>query len=69
MKVTIKKGDRAFRSSIGLLASGACTINVHQRMNIARKAASKDSLKGDWIAVGKDLRYAIDNVKRDLESA
>jgi len=48
--------------------SGVATINIDQRLILARKAA-QGSLADDWRAVRLDLSNAVERVKRELESA
>ena len=57
------------RSSSSLLASGAASINVYQRMTIARKRVATGSIASDWKAVGADVKAAVMKVKCELESA
>lgn len=51
------------------LAAGAATINIDQSMRLARKQIASGSLKGDWEAVGRDLKTSLRRVRRELESA
>ncbi len=57
------------RSSSGLMASGAASVNVYQRMLLSRKRVAVGSIASDWKAVGADVKSALTKVKRELESA
>lgn len=70
MRYTTKKiGKAGQRSTFGLLASGAATVNFRQRMTISRKAVASGSIASDWKNVGCDLGRAIAKVKGGLERA
>lgn len=57
------------RSAASLMASGAATVNVYQRMSISRSRVAAGSIASDWKAVGADVKSAMMKVKRELESA
>ena len=56
-------------SSVGLMASGAASVNIHQRMALSRKRVATGSIASDWKSVGADVKSALTKVKRELESA
>lgn len=60
---------RPMRSRGRLLTEGVASIDLNQRMAISRKSVGKGSLAGDWKAVGKDIRSAVGDIKRELETA
>lgn len=57
------------RRSGGLLASGAASVNIYQRMMISRKRVVTGSIESDWKSVGADVKSALMKVKNQLESA
>jgi hypothetical protein len=59
----------ASHSSKRLLREGVASIDVNQRMSLSRKRAAEGSIADDWKIVGKDLRRAIDAIKREYEPA
>lgn len=56
-------------SKTGQMLSGAAKIVSAPSMEKTRAKVAAGSIRGDWIAVGKDLRAAMHNEKRRLEVA
>ena len=61
--------SRSIRSRRRLLAEGVGSIDINQSMKIAREATAGGSIRSDWKAVGRDIRTAMNGVKRELETA
>lgn len=62
-------GARPTRSRSRLLSEGVASIDLNQRMAIAREHCAKGSVAGDWNLVERDVRHALSFLKRELESA
>ncbi len=60
---------RPLRSRAALLTEGVSSIDLNQRMTIARKSIGKGSLADDWKAVGGDIKAAVRGIKREFEAA
>lgn len=60
---------RIRRSNIRVVISGTGTITFDQRLSKPMIESSYDALKGDWIAVGDDMKRAIKRTSGELESA
>lgn len=65
----VRIGAMKIRTSFDLMASGAASVNVYQRMLLSRKRVGTGSIVSDWKTVGDDVKSALTKVKRELESA
>lgn len=54
------------KASIRHMLIGAATINLYQNTKDIEKRVSQGSVQSDWCAVGRDLRKAIDESKREI---
>lgn len=60
---------RLGKSHASLLTQGVSSVDLNQRMTIARKSVCKSTLADDWNAVGGDIRSAIRGIRREFEAA
>ena len=51
-----------------LMLSGASTITFGQRIRTVGSRSTQDALKGDWVAIGDDIRKAVGRARREFET-
>lgn len=69
MTYRTKIDARPLRSRGRLLTEGVASIDLNQRLTIARRSIEKGSIAGDWNIVGDDIRFAFEGIKREFEAA
>lgn len=57
------------RKASDLMLSGAGTLTFDQRIRAIETRSARDALKGDWAAIGDDLRKAVGRARREFEAA
>jgi len=62
-------GRRLRRSASSLILSGAGIISFDQSMVTHRSSSDAEALGNDWLAVGSDLRHALQDARKQVKVA